>query len=97
MTEICRDRLLRCLLESTIVFDVELERYLAAVRNTMLQAASANIHSQQFDKDLLRLFCALAQQCFNNEYTFGCTIKEKELAERLCQLLTNALQSEDLS
>ena len=59
----------------------------------MLQAANANINSQQIDKDILRLFCALAQQCFNNEYTFACTIKEKELAERLRQLLTSALES----
>jgi 2-polyprenyl-3-methyl-5-hydroxy-6-metoxy-1,4-benzoquinol methylase len=95
LTQICRDRLLLCLLESTIVFDVDLERYLAAVRNTMLQAASANIDSQQIDKDILRLFCALAQQCFNNEYTFACTIEEKELAERLRQLLTNALESRE--
>ena len=95
LTQICRDRLLLCLLESTIVFDIDLERYLAAVRNTMLQAASANIDSQQIAKDILRLFCALAQQCFNNEYTFACTNQEKELAERLRQLLTNALESEE--
>ena len=95
LTQICRDRLLLCLLESTIVFDADLERYLAVVRNTMLRGASANIDSQQIDKDILRLFCALAQQCFNNEYTFTCTIQEKELAERLRQLLTNALESEE--
>ena len=95
LTEICRDRLLRCLLESTIVFDVVLERYLTAMRNTMLQAASASVHSQQFDKDILRLFCALAQQCYNNEYTFACTIQEKQVAERLRGQLMNALESEE--
>jgi 2-polyprenyl-3-methyl-5-hydroxy-6-metoxy-1,4-benzoquinol methylase len=94
LTQICSDRLLRCLLESTIVFDVVLERYLTAVRNTLLEAAT-NIDSQPFGKDILRFFCALAQQCSNNEYTFACTIQEKELAERLLQLLTKGLRSEE--
>ena len=94
LTQICSDRLLRCLLESTIVFDVVLERYLTAVRNTLLQAATS-VDSQQFDNDILRFFCALAQQCSNNEYTFACAIQEKERAERLLELLTKGLRSEE--
>ena len=66
------------------------------MRNTILQVASASVHSQQFDKDLLRLFCVLAQQCSNNEYTFACTIQEKELAELIASShCTNALESEE--
>jgi tetratricopeptide (TPR) repeat protein len=42
LAEICGDRLLRCLFESTIVFDLELEQFLTAVRRTMLAAVVAD-------------------------------------------------------
>ena len=91
--EICEDRLLRCLLDTTIVCDIELERFLTAARQTMLEAASAEIDSRQVDESTLRFFCALAQQCFINEYVFAVTDHEEQQAERLRTLVVEALAS----
>jgi len=93
LAEICRDRLLRCLLETTIVFNAELEAFLTAVRNKMLEAASGDGQPRRDGEDMLRFFCSLARQCFINEYVFACTEQEMQLAERLRGRLTNALAS----
>ena len=93
LAEICGDRLLRCLLEATTIFDIELERFLTAARQTMLETASAGSTSQQVGEDMLRFFCALAQQCFINEYIFACTDHENEQAGCLRARLVDALAS----
>src|SRR5215471_21518049 len=89
LAEICGDRLLRCLLESTIVFDLEFERFLTVVRRTILTAAVGG--PQAFGQGSLRFFCAVAQQCFINEYVFSWTDEEKLQAERLRAQLVETL------
>jgi 2-polyprenyl-3-methyl-5-hydroxy-6-metoxy-1,4-benzoquinol methylase len=91
--EIYANRLLRCLLEATFVSDIELERLLTLARQTMLEAAGSEVDSRQLDEDELRFFCALAQQCFINEYIFTHTAHEKAMAGRLRALLVEALAS----
>src|SRR5499433_168771 len=91
--EVCDDQLFRCLLESTPVCDIELERFLTAVRFTMLEAASAGLDLHQVEEPALGCFCALAQQCFINEYIFALTDHETERAQRLRALLVEALAS----
>src|SRR6516164_4239078 len=91
--EVCDDQLFRCLLESTPVCDIELERFLTAVRFTLLEAASARFDSHQVEESALGCFCALAQQCFINEYIFAYTDHEIEKAQRLRSLLVEALAS----
>jgi tetratricopeptide (TPR) repeat protein/2-polyprenyl-3-methyl-5-hydroxy-6-metoxy-1,4-benzoquinol methylase len=91
--EVCDDQLFRCLLEATPVCDIELERFLTAVRFTMLEAASGGFDSYQVEESALGWFCALAQQCFINEYIFGLTDHEIEQAQRLRALLVEALAS----
>jgi len=91
LAEICGDRLLCCLLESTIVFDLEFERFLTVVRRTILTAAVGGAGSQAFGQGSLRFFCALAQQCFINEYVFSWTDEEKLEAERLRARLVETL------
>jgi tetratricopeptide (TPR) repeat protein/2-polyprenyl-3-methyl-5-hydroxy-6-metoxy-1,4-benzoquinol methylase len=91
--EVCDNRLFRCLLESTPVCDPGLERFLTATRSTMLDAASAGIDSQPVEDNALRFYCALAQQCFINEYIFSCTDRDIELAGRLREQLVEALAS----
>jgi tetratricopeptide (TPR) repeat protein/2-polyprenyl-3-methyl-5-hydroxy-6-metoxy-1,4-benzoquinol methylase len=93
LAEICDDRLFRCLLEATPVCDLGLERFLTATRSTMLDAASAAIDSQPVEDNALRFYCALAQQCFINEYVFSCTDHDMELARRLRAQLVEALAS----
>ena len=90
---VCDDQLLRCLLESTPVRDIELERFLTAARFTMLEAASGEIDAQEVEEKALGWFCALAQQCFINEYIFTHTDDEIEKAQRLRALLVEALAS----
>jgi len=91
--EVCNDQLFRCFLEATLVCDIELERFLTAVRFTMLEAASAGLDLHQVDENALVWFCALAQQCFINEYVFAHTDHEIEKARRLRALLVEALAS----
>ena len=93
LAEICDDRLLRCLLETTIVCDIEFERFLTAARHTMLEAATAGVRSHQVEEEALPLFCAIAQQCFVNEYIFACTDHENQQAGRLRAQLIDALAS----
>jgi 2-polyprenyl-3-methyl-5-hydroxy-6-metoxy-1,4-benzoquinol methylase/tetratricopeptide (TPR) repeat protein len=91
LAEICGDRLLCCLLESTIVFDLELERFLTVVRRTILTAAVGGVGPLVFGQGSLRFFCAVAQQCFINEYVFSWTDEERLQAERLRARLVETL------
>ena len=93
LAEICGDRLLRCFLESTIAFDLELEQFLTAVRRTMLAAVVADGDLQPSAQEGLRFLCALAQQCFINEYIFFCPDEEKRQADGLRCKLVEALNS----
>jgi tetratricopeptide (TPR) repeat protein len=93
LAEICGDRLLCCLLESTIVFDLEFERFLTVVRQ-MLLAVAVGGGPQVFEQDTLFFFCALAQQCFINEYVFSSTDEEKLQAEHLRARLVERLATE---
>src|SRR6266446_5537540 len=79
--------------ESTIVFDLELEQFLTAVRRTMLAAVVADGDLQPSAQEGLRFLCALAQQCFINEYIFFCPDEEKRQADGLRCKLAEALTS----
>jgi tetratricopeptide (TPR) repeat protein/2-polyprenyl-3-methyl-5-hydroxy-6-metoxy-1,4-benzoquinol methylase len=92
--EICDDRLFRCLLESTLACDIELERFLTATRFTMLEAATTEIKSHEVEEQVLVFFCALARQCSINEYVFAYTDHEITQAQRLRELLVEVLASE---
>ena len=68
--------------------DPALEPELTALRRGVLNAASAG----QSDGDLA-LACALAQQCFLNEYVFDVSAGEREQAEGLRQHIGEDLAS----
>ena len=65
-----RDAMVLALLQSKVVHDLELERLLTAIRRGLLQHAIEG-DRQSIDDDGLAFFCALAQQCFLNEYVFA--------------------------
>ncbi|WP_090959013.1 tetratricopeptide repeat protein [Nitrosospira sp. Nsp18] len=104
---VCNDLLLQCLLETTPVCDMELERFLTMARYAMLRAAiheqdrkEATVNSSVVFSDAfpnvpegkaLVFYCALARQCFINEYIFACSGEELELAQRLKDRLAAAL------
>jgi tetratricopeptide (TPR) repeat protein len=68
---------LRCVLESTIIRGVTLEFFLTGLRYALLHLPGGNF-SIKVDDDVLSLFCALAEQCFLNEYIFAQTADETQ-------------------
>jgi len=76
-----REAMLLALLQSKVVHDLELERLLTAIRRGLLQHA-IETDRQPIDEDRLAFFCALAQQCFLNEYVFALgDIEQTELLQ----------------
>lgn len=82
------DPLLCALLESTLICDPEMERFLTQARRGLLHAAMTS--SLPFD---LQFSCALAQQCFINEYVFASDDAELEQAHAVRAALNAALES----
>jgi 2-polyprenyl-3-methyl-5-hydroxy-6-metoxy-1,4-benzoquinol methylase/tetratricopeptide (TPR) repeat protein len=85
------DQLLHCLLECDPVTDIGLERLLTNLRHAMLTRAAADSGQQEH---LLDLCCALARQCFVNEYVFALTEDENEQALRLRDSIEDALSND---
>src|SRR6516162_1725353 len=88
---ICADTLLRRVLESTTIREVNLERLLTSVRLDVLRMARDIATDDGVEGNILGFCCALAKQCFINEYVFATTHEEAEQAERLKQNLVAAL------
>ena len=91
--EISSDRLLRCLLTSTLACDIELERLFTVIRAALLQAAAGGGEGQPRDEGTLEFFCALARQCSINEYVFEPADDEMSTANRLRASVGEALAS----
>src|SRR5579864_3193871 len=87
---LARDDLLRCLLESAPLTDVGFERLLANIRSTMLTAAETG---GPCDESLLGFYCAVARQCYENDYVYSLADGEAERARRLRGSLEQALAS----
>ena len=98
LAAISGDRLLRCLMQSAAIADVELERLLTAIRSALLEIASASGDGSAMDAALagaqtVDFCCALARQCFLNEQVFACTDDEADEARRLRDGVVAALAS----
>ena len=111
-TSVCNDLLLRSLLENTTVCDVELERFLTMARTVLLDTAiseeNGNVRERMVstffstvfsnipEESILIFYCALARQCFINEYIFAYSDEEFEransLRDRLAAVLANGSQ-----
>ena len=74
-------RLLRCLMESAAIGDVELERLLTAMRYALLELACAT-GASIVDETTLEFCCTLARQCFLNEQVFAHSDEEFDAAQR---------------
>jgi SAM-dependent methyltransferase len=87
------DTLFRCLLRSSRVTGMAMERLLTAARSLLLQAA---IHDNGLpDPDLLAFYSALAEQCFINGYVFGTTGNELDQVDALRAFLDSGLRTDD--
>lgn len=91
LAALAQHRLLRCLLESAPVSNIGVERFLTGLRSAVLELAAEG--PPDIGEDVLPLCCALAQQCFLNDYVFACTDAELERVRRLRDKLTNAIES----
>jgi len=88
------DRLLIGLLKCDPVTDIGLERLLTNMRRALLQNASSQAAGDENADLLLDFACALASQCFINEYVFSQTDTEAAAALRLRTSLEAALASQ---
>src|SRR5262249_11506608 len=73
------------------VCDLDLERFLTSARRALLAGALAATADEPVEPALLAFYCALARQCFINEYVHAFDDEEASQAQRLRQLLLMAL------
>ena len=92
LAAIASDALLLCILQSTSVRNVPLERLLTSLRSILLSAAVAG---QTVSDAELIFCCALAKQCFINEYVFIATPAEEAQVEQLVTDLRMTLATGD--
>lgn len=90
IAEIAKDSFLLFFLGSSRLRDAEIEQFLTGVRAAILEHA-VNQPGEAPSPPVLALYCALARQCFINEYVFSLTAPERELAAALRERVTSAL------
>jgi tetratricopeptide (TPR) repeat protein/SAM-dependent methyltransferase len=86
--KLAQDELTCCLLECEPITEIGLERLLTNVRYAMLSAARLD---SPLDERMLGFYCSVARQCFVNQYVFSMIEGEAEQAQRLRELLEQAL------
>jgi tetratricopeptide (TPR) repeat protein len=89
LAEIAKDDLLRCLLTYERFTHIEAEKFLSGLRSALLELALKSDSAGA--PEALSLFCALGQQCFNNEYVFFAPEQEWQAAGLLHDRLQEAL------
>jgi len=89
LAQIAGDRLLLELLRAAPICDAELERMLTVIRRGLLDLA-ADEGTPTIPDSVLQFYCALAQQCFANEYVYAVTAAEQDRAEALAERLERA-------
>ncbi|MGY4476861.1 methyltransferase domain-containing protein [Bradyrhizobium sp. USDA 3364] len=91
------DLFLRCAMEATTLASMQLEVLLGHARAELLRLASKQGREgeveDEVDDDVVAFACALARQCFINEYAFGQTAAETGLASALRDRLQQDLTS----
>jgi 2-polyprenyl-3-methyl-5-hydroxy-6-metoxy-1,4-benzoquinol methylase/tetratricopeptide (TPR) repeat protein len=91
LAAIADDAMLLGILKTTTVRDTALERFLTSARAAMLARAAQG--EVDVDVRVVEFCCALARQCFNNEYVFAEATDELELLSQQHKLLINALDA----
>ena len=87
---VAADPLFLCLLQSAPVRDVGFERLLTAMRHSLLKKATAG---SPFSSHEASFTCALAKQCFINEYVFAVTPEENDQILLVRDAIATALAS----
>lgn len=84
--------LLAALLRAAPNTDIEVERFLTALRAAMLQRAAGG---ESGSENALGLYAALAQQCFINAYVMAETEDERRKVEALRTAIGNAIRNSE--
>jgi len=92
VASIAKDQVFLALLNSAPVCDFELEKFLTALRHSLLEAAGSPNHIEP-NIELLQFYGAIASQCYSNEYVFSWTKDEAERAQELRDRLIEDLQN----
>jgi 2-polyprenyl-3-methyl-5-hydroxy-6-metoxy-1,4-benzoquinol methylase len=79
------------LLQSKVIHDLELERLLTALRRALLEHVIEG--GPVVDDDALEFYCALAQQCFLNEYVFALSDNERAQSGQIYDRIAAAIES----
>ncbi len=85
--------MLRAVLENMQVFGLDLERFLTLVRHALLEEALENGECDPAEEGVLAFCCALARQCFINDFIFAATPDELVRATALRASVVEALES----
>lgn len=94
ISTIANDIFFRCALQATLLRGVELEFLLTHLRFALLGLArSQELHPAPIADDIASTFCALAQQCFINEYVFAQSDSETEDASRMRDMLVEKISA----
>ena len=76
LAALATDDLLSAVLENTPAAGPDFEHFLTLARRTLLLDVVASQSPDKADSLLLRFSCAIARQCYINEYVYNCTTQE---------------------
>ena len=93
LSELGKDDLLIATLETAVIADIVVERFLTMARYALLDAAENEPNQNSLDESAIRFLCALDEQCFINEYIYCFTPHEHDRVQRLKERLTEALRN----
>jgi tetratricopeptide (TPR) repeat protein/SAM-dependent methyltransferase len=91
LRELADDRLLCELMHRTPICDSELERLLTSLRRGGIDLAIAK-SAPPPPGSTLQFFCALARQCFINEYIYAVSAEEHDRTAKVSSMLTAAFE-----
>ncbi len=93
ITRLANDLFLRAAMEATTPASMQLEVLLGYARAELLRLASQQGPDESVDADVVAFACALARQCFINEYVYAQADTENVLAGVLRDRLLQDLAS----
>lgn len=87
------NRLLLELIASTPVADLDMERLLTRIRFSLLDAVRRLSETESLPGSVIELCCAIARQCFINEYIFNEAPEERSIVQVLISRVETALRN----
>lgn len=88
---VANDPLVQCILECMPISSVEVERFLAMTRRVLLGRC---VETGDVGDEQTALLCAIARQCYINEYVFSPTEEELTQVQMLLGMIEKALKNQ---